>query len=136
MPMSASPPRTRALIVLADPVLASTLAAALAHRDVDAVGPFSTVDDALPAVLHHTHLVALLDVGLPSAWALARMLEHWDVPYVILGAADPEMEGPPLKPAGVLETPVASEAVLAAVIALADKPATDFTQNDHVEPLS
>lgn len=64
--MSASTPQTRALIVLADPVLASTLAAALAHRNMDAVGPFSEVDDALPAVLHHAHLVAILDVGLPK----------------------------------------------------------------------
>lgn len=127
--MSTSPPSVRALIVLADPVLASTLTSALAHRNVHVVGPFLTVDEALIALIHRTHLVALVDLELPSAWALARMLEHWDVPYLTLGAGDPDVEGAPLAPAGTLELPVTPHDVLDAALALINGPSASSAQH-------
>lgn len=130
-PMPTSPPSFRALVVLADPVLASTLTSALAHHHIQVVGPFPTVDEALIALLHRTHLVAVLDFALPHAWALARTLEQWDVPYVALAAVDAATEEAPLAPIVALESPVAPHEVLTATLALVRAPVTGSVKVEH-----
>lgn len=129
--MPTSPLVVRVLIVLGDPVLASTLTSALAHRRVQVVGPFSTVEDALIALLHRTHLVAILDLALPNAWALARTLEHWDVPYLILGTAEEDVGEAPLVPALALKRPIAPHDVFKAALDLALMNAPPSNSEQH-----
>lgn len=132
-PMSTSHPSVRALIVLADPVLASTLTSALAHQRVHVVGPFPTADEALIALLHRSHLVAILDLALPSAWALARMLEHWDVPYLAVGNGPSDVEGTPLAPTAALELPVAPHDMLEAILTLINATSASTAQHERAD---
>ena len=83
----------------------------LRDLDLEVVGPFGTVSDALEAVRHEAIDAALLDVNLGGemAYPIARLLEAKKVPFVFMTGYGSETIAMPFANVRVFQKPLERE---------------------------
>jgi DNA-binding response OmpR family regulator len=83
----------------------------LRDLDLEVIGPFGTVDDALEAIRHEAIDAALLDVNLGGemAYPIARLLEAKKVPFVFMTGYGAETIALPFSNVRVFQKPLERE---------------------------
>jgi CheY-like chemotaxis protein len=83
----------------------------LRDLDLDVVGPFGTVGEALEAVRHEAIDAALLDVNLGGemAYPIARLLQAKNVPFVFMTGYGSETIAAPFSNIRIFQKPLERE---------------------------
>jgi PAS domain S-box-containing protein len=104
-------PRRRVLLVEDETLIAMMMEGLLRDLDLEVIGPFGTVDDALEAVRHEAIDAALLDVNLGGemAYPIARLLEAKKVPFVFMTGYGAETIALPFSNVRVFQKPLERE---------------------------
>jgi PAS domain S-box-containing protein len=104
-------PRRRVLLVEDETLIAMMMEGLLRDLDLEVVGPFGTVSDALEAVRHEAIDAALLDVNLGGemAYPIARLLEAKKVPFVFMTGYGSETIAMPFANVRVFQKPLERE---------------------------
>jgi PAS domain S-box-containing protein len=104
-------PRRRVLLVEDETLIAMMMEGLLRDLDLEVVGPFGTVGDALEAVRHEAIDAALLDVNLGGemAYPIARLLEAKKVPFVFMTGYGSETIAMPFANVRVFQKPLERE---------------------------
>jgi DNA-binding LytR/AlgR family response regulator len=113
----------RILIVEDEFLLAMELETLVEERGCTAVGPASSVRQALALIDGEEADVALLDVNLKGerATPVAAALQERGVPYVLItGYSDAQLSEPELRAAPRIDKPVSSRALKRAVMSAMD----------------
>jgi PAS domain S-box-containing protein len=104
-------PRRRVLLVEDETLIAMMMEGLLRDLDLEVVGPFGTVGDALEAIRHEAIDAALLDVNLGGemAYPIARLLEAKKVPFVFMTGYGSETIAMPFSNVRVFQKPLERE---------------------------
>ncbi|MBV9969159.1 MAG: response regulator [Xanthobacteraceae bacterium] len=104
-------PRRRVLLVEDETLIAMMMEGLLRDLDIEVVGPFGTIDDALEAVRHEAIDAALLDVNLGGemAYPIARLLQAKKVPFVFMTGYGSETIAAPFSNIRVVQKPLERE---------------------------
>jgi PAS domain S-box-containing protein len=104
-------PRRRVLLVEDETLIAMMMEGLLRDLDLEVVGPFGTVGDALEAVRHETIDAALLDVNLGGemAYPIAQLLQAKKVPFVFMTGYGSETIAMPFSDVRVFQKPLERE---------------------------
>jgi PAS domain S-box-containing protein len=104
-------PRRRVLLVEDETLIAMMMEGLLRDLDLEVIGPFGTVGDALDAVRHEAIDAALLDINLGGemAYPIARLLEANKVPFVFMTGYGAETIALPFSNVRVFQKPLERE---------------------------
>jgi two-component sensor histidine kinase/DNA-binding response OmpR family regulator len=104
-------PRRRVLLVEDETLIAMMMEGLLRDLDLEVVGPFGTVGDALEAVRHEAIDAALLDVNLGGemAYPIAQLLQAKKVPFVFMTGYGSETIAVPFANVRVFQKPLERE---------------------------
>jgi PAS domain S-box-containing protein len=104
-------PRRRVLLVEDETLIAMMMEGLLRDLDLEVVGPFGTVGDALEAVRHEPIDAALLDVNLGGemAYPIAQLLLAKKVPFVFMTGYGSETIAMPFSNVRVFQKPLERE---------------------------
>jgi PAS domain S-box-containing protein len=104
-------PRRRVLLVEDETLIAMMMEGLLRDLELDVVGPFGTVRDALEAVRHEAIDAAILDVNLGGemAYPIAQLLQAKKVPFVFMTGYGSEMITMPFANVRVFQKPLERE---------------------------
>jgi PAS domain S-box-containing protein len=104
-------PRRRVLLVEDETLIAMMMEGLLRDLDLEVVGPFGTVGDALEAIRHQAIDAALLDVNLGGemAYPIARLLQAKKVPFVFMTGYGSETIAAPFTNVRVVQKPLERE---------------------------
>jgi PAS domain S-box-containing protein len=104
-------PRRRVLLVEDETLIAMMMEGLLRDLDLEVVGPFGTVGDALEAVRHEAIDAALLDVNLGGemAYPIAQLLQAKKVPFVFMTGYGSETIAMPFSNVRVFQKPLERE---------------------------
>ncbi len=106
-------PRKRILLVEDESLIALMMEEALRDLDLDVVGPFGTVEDALAAVDRERIDGGILDINLGGemAYPIARILQARHVPFVFMTGYAADTIGPPFPGVPIFQKPLGRESL-------------------------
>jgi PAS domain S-box-containing protein len=104
-------PRRRVLLVEDETLIAMMMEGLLRDLELEVVGPFGTVHDALEAVRHEAIDAAILDVNLGGemAYPIAQLLQAKKVPFVFMTGYGSETITMPFANVRVFQKPLERE---------------------------
>jgi two-component sensor histidine kinase/DNA-binding response OmpR family regulator len=104
-------PRRRVLLVEDETLIAMMMEGLLRDLDLEVVGPFGTVGDALEAVRHEAIDAALLDINLGGemAYPIAQLLQAKQVPFAFMTGYGSETVSMPFANVRVFQKPLERE---------------------------
>jgi CheY-like chemotaxis protein len=104
-------PRRRVLLVEDETLIAMMMEGLLRDLELEVVGPFGTVHDALEAIRHEAIDAAILDVNLGGemAYPIAQLLQAKKVPFVFMTGYGSETITMPFANVRVLQKPLERE---------------------------
>jgi two-component sensor histidine kinase/DNA-binding response OmpR family regulator len=104
-------PRRRILLVEDETLIAMMMEGLLRELDLEVIGPFGTVDEALEAITRDTVDAALLDINLGGemAYPIAQLLQAKNVPFVFMTGYGSETIAAPFSSVRVFQKPLERE---------------------------
>jgi len=104
-------PRKRILLVEDETLIAMVMEQTLREFDLDVVGPFGTVHEALEAIEYEALDAAILDINLGGemAYPIARLLQGRKVPFVFMTGYGSETIAAPFSSVQVFQKPLERE---------------------------
>jgi PAS domain S-box-containing protein len=104
-------PRRRVLLVEDETLIAMMMEGLLRDLDLEVVGPFGTVSDAIEAIRHEAIDAALLDINLGGemAYPIAQLLQAKRVPFAFMTGYASETIAMPFSNVRVFQKPLERE---------------------------
>ena len=104
-------PRKRILLVEDESLIAMMMEQALRDLDLDVVGPFGTVHEALAAIERERIDAGILDINLGGemAYPIARLLQARNVPFVFMTGYGAETIAAPFPGVQIFQKPLERE---------------------------